>query len=57
MEVVLGVFNIISEEEFNFGLNPCFSGSCSWRADLKNADLSGADVLILVLVEVVLGEG
>ena len=54
VEVVLGeVVKVITHDGI-FRLNPCFSGSCSWR--LTNCLLSGdCLVLILVLVEVVLG--
>ena len=56
MEVVLGEYKRDVLSLSVEGLNPCFSGSCSWSL-LKVYQLLGAlSVLILVLVEVVLGE-
>ena len=56
MEVVLGGWDdIVLVTQVN-GLNPCFSGSCSWRDISAITKFEESLVLILVLVEVVLGE-
>ena len=55
VEVVLGVISDIEDGVKKTGLNPCFSGSCSWRK-LPHKLQRYYNVLILVLVEVVLGE-
>ena len=55
VEVVLGEIKSKTAERSDSGLNPCFSGSCSWSISSYRCKVFETLVLILVLVEVVLG--
>ena len=57
MEVALGVSrkSVVATELLPC-LNPCFCGSCSWSVKFNDGRIEAYDVLILVFVEVALGE-